>query len=127
MSLDLFQTDNPRRLQQRRARLAPLLPATYKESFDAAWDNAVLFGQSFAGVNARHRVTHVDDCPGLDDRGSSVKAVYLGCDRVRRLRLRGYLGAEHPFLSRLPDPGSRRSVQRYDSRIHRVGDADESR
>jgi hypothetical protein len=57
MSMDLFRPENDTTRSRAMRTTAPLLPVEAGEGFAAAWDNAVLFGQSVNWINARNRAT----------------------------------------------------------------------
>jgi hypothetical protein len=55
MSLDIFQSNQAAAIADAARFSRPDLPATFGDTLGAAWDNGVLFGQSFAFINARNR------------------------------------------------------------------------
>lgn len=59
MSLDLFSADQAEAINYARRTSAPNLPATFGDTFSAAWSHGALFGQSVSGATARRSV--VDD------------------------------------------------------------------
>src|SRR5580765_7024191 len=54
MPLDMFQQSQADTNAYVQRNNAPRLPATFGDAFEAAWNENRLFGQSLAGVNARH-------------------------------------------------------------------------
>ncbi len=53
MPLDMFQADRDEAVNYATRQSAPALPATFGDTFTAAWNEGMYFGQSVAGQNAR--------------------------------------------------------------------------